>query len=367
VTAAPLRSLHVDTAQTWRGGQNQVWQLVTGLQERGLPAVLVGYEGGELHRRAKEGVRFFGFTPRSEFDIHAGWVLARVLGDVKPDVVHAHDPMGVALAAMALQMSPRLEPRPRLVAARRVDFHLKSHAFSKWKYRQIDLFIAASEVIAGILVTDGIPRDRIAVVHDGVNVGLVDKQPAIDAHGVFWLPKGAPIVGNVAALAAHKGQKHFIAAAARVVREVPDARFLILGEGELRDALERQVKELGLGRHVFLPGFRDDVLGLMKSFDLFAMSSVTEGLGSAMLEAMASRLAIVGSRAGGIPEAVADGVTGLLVNPGDDAALANAIVALLKDPQRRANMGEAGRQRVVAEFSIERMVEGTLAAYQAQG
>jgi glycosyltransferase involved in cell wall biosynthesis len=362
-----VRSLHIDTARTWRGGQNQVWQLLTGLQERGLPTVLAAYEGGELHRRAKEGVRFFGFTPRSEFDVHAGWVLARVLDDVKPEVVHAHDPMAVALGAMALQMRPRMTPRPILVAARRVDFHLKSHAFSKWKYRQIDRFIAASEVIAGILMSDGIPRDRISVVHDGVNVGLVDKQPRIDAHGVFWLPKGAPIVGNVAALAGHKGQRHLVAAAARVVREVPDARFLILGEGELRDALERQVKELGLERHVFLPGFRDDVLGLMKSFDLFAMSSVTEGLGSAMLEAMACRLAIVGSRAGGIPEAVLDGVTGLLVPPADDAALAGGIVTLLKDAARRAEFGDAGRQRVVAEFSIERMVDGTLHAYQAQG
>lgn len=360
-----MRSLHIDTAKTWRGGQNQVWQLVTGLQERGLTTVLAAYEGGELHRRAKEGVRFFGFTPRSEFDVHAGWVLARVLEDLKPDVVHAHDPMGVALAAMALQMSPRLTPRPLLVAARRVDFHLKSHAFSKWKYKKIDRFIAASAVIADILASDGIPRDRVRVVHDGVNVGLIDKQPSLDAHGVFWLPKGAPIVGNVAALAGHKGQRHLIAAAARVVREVPDARFLILGEGELRDALERQVKDLALHRHVFLPGFRDDVLGLMKSFDLFAMSSVTEGLGSAMLEAMACRLAIVGSRAGGIPEAVADGVTGLLVPPADDAALAAAIVTLLKDAVKRKAMGEAGRQRVVGEFSIEKMVDGTLAAYHA--
>ena len=360
-----MRSLHIDTAQTWRGGQNQVWQLVTGLEERGHRTVLVAFEGGELHRRAREGVQFFGFTPRSEFDMHAGWQLSHVLADIRPEIVHAHDPMAVALAAMALQMSPKLEPRPRLVAARRVDFHLKRHAFSKWKYRKIDLFIAASRLIANILIDDGIPRERIVVVHDGVNVGLVDKQPVVDAHSAIWLPKGAPIVGNVAALAPHKGQRHLVAAAARVIREVPDARFLIVGDGELRDALERQIKDLGLERHVFLTGFREDVLGLMKSFDLFAMSSVTEGLGSAMLEAMACHKAVAGTLAGGIPEAVVDGVTGLLVPPADDAALAKAIVTLLKDPARRVAMGEAGRQRVIDEFSIAKMVEGTLHAYQA--
>src|SRR5262245_22070681 len=245
----PIRSVHIDTAQTWRGGQNQVLLTVTGLEEVGHPAVLVAHEAGELKRRASEGLRFIGFSPRSEFDVHAAWQLARVLRDVQPDVVQAHDPMGVALVAMALQMKPGPPRRPAVLASRRVDFHLKSHAFSKWKYGHVDLFVAASRTIASILEADGVAPDRVVVVHDGVNVSLVDKQPAVDAHAAFWLPKGAPIVGNVAALAAHKGQRHLVAAAKRVVRELPDTRFLIVGEGELKESLERQVHDLGLDRH----------------------------------------------------------------------------------------------------------------------
>jgi len=358
-----IRSLHVDTARTWRGGQNQVLLTVTGLAAIGEPAVLVAHEGGELRRRAREGLRFIGFSPRSEFDLRAAWQLVRIFDDIRPDVVHAHDPMAVSLAAMALQMRAR-RPEPLLVAARRVDFHLKRHAFSKWKYRQVDVFIAASKVIAAMLVDDGIPADRIETVHDGVNVGAVDKQPVVDAHAAFGLPHGAPLVGNVAALAPHKGQRHLVAAAARVVRELPDARFLIVGDGELREPLERQIRELGLERHVRLAGFRPDALGLIKSFDLFAMSSVTEGLGSAVLEAMACARAVVGTRAGGLPEAVVDGETGRLVAPHDDAALAVAIVGLLGDPAGRARMGAAGRQRVEREFSIERLIAGTLAVYR---
>ena len=133
-------------------------------------------------------VHWYGIMYLIAFSV--GWVLARVLEDLKPDVVHAHDPMAVALAAMALQMNPGLTPRPLLVAARRVDFHLKSHAFSKWKYKKIDLFIAASEVIAGILVSDGIPRDRITVERDSrttaenatLTKALVDPKP-----GERWL------------------------------------------------------------------------------------------------------------------------------------------------------------------------------------
>jgi glycosyltransferase involved in cell wall biosynthesis len=358
-----IKSLHIDTAQTWRGGQNQVLQLVTGLEESGAPAVLVAHDAGELKRRAAEGLRFHGFSPRTEFDVQAAWTLSRFITDVRPDVVHAHDPMGVALAAMARPMATGLTTTPKLIAARRVDFHLKRHAFSRWKYRQIDLFIAASHGIARILDDDGVPRDRIVVVHDGVNLSWIDRQPAVDAHAAFWLPKGAPIVGNVAALVGHKGQKHLVAAASRVIREVPDARFLIVGEGELRAALERPIKDLGLERHVSLAGFRDDAVGLTKSFDVFVMSSVTEGLGSAMLDAMACERPVIASRTGGIPEAIEDGVTGVLIPPQDEPALATAIVALLRDRERQATLGAAGRQRIVESFSVDRMVRGTLEAY----
>jgi glycosyltransferase involved in cell wall biosynthesis len=358
-----MRSIHIDTARGWRGGQNQVLMTVTGLAEAGHQAVLVAHEGGELARRAREGLRFIGFSPRSEFDIHAGWQLSRVVRDLTPEVVHAHDPMAVALAAMALQMSGPLARRPLVVASRRVDFHLKRHAFSKWKYGHVDVFVAASDLIRTILEADGVPRDRIEVVHDGVNAAAIDRQPAVDAHAAFWLPRGAPVVGNVAALAAHKGQRHLVAAAADVVRAVPDARFLILGDGDLREPLERQVRDLGLDRHVLLPGFRSDAIGIMKSLDLFVMSSVTEGLGSAILEAMACRRAVVATRAGGIPEAVIDGATGLLVPPQDEAALAKAVIHLLKDSEQRTRFGEAGRARVLEAFSVDRLVAGTAAVY----
>jgi glycosyltransferase involved in cell wall biosynthesis len=336
---------------------------VTGLAEAGHQAILVAHEAGELKRRANEGLRFIGFSPRSEFDIHAGWQLARILREIDPDVVHAHDPMAVSLAAMALQMRAGLLRRPLVVASRRVDFHLKRHAFSKWKYGHVDVFVAASEVIRSVLINDGVPAERIEIVHDGVNVTTIDKHPTVDVHAAFWLPKGAPIVGNVAALAAHKGQRHLVAAAAKVVRELPDTRFLIVGEGELRNPLERQIHELGLDRHVTLTGFRADVLGLLKSLDVFVMSSITEGLGSAILEAMACRRPVVATRAGGIPEAVEDNVTGLIVPPQDETALAGGIVRLLRSPELRDQFGQAGRQRVIDSFSVERLVQGTAGVY----
>ncbi|MEI6244066.1 MAG: glycosyltransferase family 4 protein [Acidobacteriota bacterium] len=362
-----ISSIHIDTAKTWRGGQNQVLLTVTGLSGMGHPAVLVANTRGELAQRAKEGLRFLPFSPRSEFDVRAAWQLARIFNDIRPDVIHAHDPHGIALAGMALKSPLAPKKRPLFVAARRVDFHLQRNAFSRWKNNQIDIWICASALIADMIAKDGITPDRIAVVHEGVNISQIDKVPKVDAHAAFCLPHNAPLVGNIAALVPHKGQKHLIAAAARVVRLLPDARFVILGDGELRESLERQIKDFGLGHHVFLGGFRTDVIGLLKSFDVFVMSSITEGLGTSILDAMACAKPVVGTRTGGIPEAVRDEETGLLVPPHDEGAMAAAILRLLQDQPLRARMAASGRQRAAEYFGVDRMVSETLDVYRRFG
>jgi glycosyltransferase involved in cell wall biosynthesis len=145
---------------------------------------------------------------------------------------------------------------------------------------------------------------------------------------------------------------------------MPDTRFLILGEGELREQLERQIRDYHLEKHVLLAGFRTDVIGCIKGFDLFVMSSVTEGLGTSLLDAMACSRASVATRVGGIPELVQAGRTGVLVEPRDHAAMAREIVRLLKDDGLRRQMGEAARTRVAERFTVERMVAETAAVYE---
>ncbi len=334
-----------------------------GMRARGHRAVLVAHPEGVLYQRASEGDDLVPLAPGSEVDIATAWRLARVIAMHRPDVVHAHDPHAVAMASMALSFGVG-PATPTLVVSRRVDFHLQRHSFSRWKYRQAAGFIAASRAIADVLADDGIPRRRIVVVHDGIDVDKVMNGPAADLGQEFWFPKGAPVLVNVGALVPHKGQKFLIDAVAAVRRSVPDAQLVIFGEGELRPALEAQIRDRDLQKHVVLAGFREDVLALTKSADLFVMSSLTEGLGSTVLDAMAMGLAVAGTRAGGIPEAVDDGVTGLLVPPGQAEALAEALVRLLGDPELRRRMGDAGRARVRAEFGVDHLVEGTLAAYR---
>jgi len=360
-------SLHVDTARTWRGGQNQVLLTVNGLRAIGQRASLVAHPDGELRRRVAEGLDLIPLAPRTEMDLSAAWKFSRLIKRLNPDVIHAHDPHGVAMASFALSLGGSAASGPALIASRRVDFHLKGNSLSRWKHRQVDCFIAASEAIRQILLHDGVEADRAVTVHEGIDVEHVVAAEPVNVHETFWLPHQAPVVGNVAALVPHKGQRYLIEAAHHVVQEIPDARFVILGEGELREPLERQVHEYHLEKHVLLPGFRTDVLGCIKGFDLFVMSSVTEGLGTSLLDAMACSRPIVATTAGGIPEIVEDDVNGLLVPPRDAKALAGAIVRALRDASLRQRFGAAGLARVKARFTVERMVEQTAAVYARVG
>ena len=357
-------SLHIDTARTWRGGQSQVLYTVQGLRAIGQRAALMAHPEGELLRRMREGHDLIPLAPRGEVDLAAAWRLSRVLKQLRPDVIHAHDPHGVAMASTALSIASP-SPRPPLVASRRIEFRIAHNSFSRWKYSQVDCFIANSGAIRDRLVADGITREKITVVNEGVDVERIVRMTPANVHAELYLPTHSPIVGNVAALVPHKGQHHLIDAAALVVKEVPDVRFVIVGDGELREALEKHVKDKHLERHVFLAGFRVNALELTKGFDLFAMSSVSEGMCTALVDAMAASKAAVATAAGGIPEVMVDGETGFLVPPRDHHAMAEKLIILLKDEPLRTRMGVAALARARSRFTVEEMVAGTAAVYES--
>ena len=357
-------SLHVDTGRGWRGGQIQVMHTVLGLRALGHRAALVAHPDGQLLQRMAEGMDLVPLAPTHEVDLAAAWRLSRVIKQLRPDVVHAHDPHAVAMAATALSIARPAPPIP-LVAARRLDLRMARNSFSRWKYAQVDCFIASGSVIADRLAQHGIPRSRIRIVHEAVDTERIDRVAPGNVHAAFYLPTHAPIVGTVAALIPHKGHQHLIDAAALVVRDVPDVRFVIVGDGETRGALEHHIRHLHLERHVFLAGYRVDAIELTKGFDLFAMSSVTEGMCTPLVDAMAAGKACVATAVGGIPEVVVDGTTGYLVPPRDPKAMAARISQLLKDESLRSRMGRAARERAQERFTLERMIDGTVGVYRS--
>ena len=177
------------------------------------------------------------------------------------------------------------------------------------------------------------------------------------------MPENSPVVGNIAALTDHKDHLTLIEAAGILLKRRADVRFVIAGEGECRSVLERRLLETGLQEKVFLLGFRSDIDTLLPAFTLFCLSSHMEGLGTSLLDAMAFGLPIVATNAGGIPEAVEDGVTGRVVPARDPSRLAEALIELLEDRKLRDAMGKAGRASFEQRFIVDRMVENTLQVY----
>jgi len=352
-----MRVLHVDSAASWRGGQNQVLLTARAMARRGHDVALACQRGGVLETRAREA----GLLPRplpfqGDLSPGAAFGLVRLARAFKPEVVHAHDPHAIAAAHIAGLGS-------RLVATRRVDFPLRG-PLSRLKYARCRGIIAVSHAIETILLGEGLPAKRIRVVYEGVP----DRPPATGGEDLLvslGVPRGSPVIGNVAQLTAHKDHRTLIAAMPGVLAALPEARLVIVGEGELRPALEAQVRDLGIGERVHFAGFRNDLDRLMPAFTLFCLSSRLEGLGTSLLDAMAFGRPIVATTAGGIPEAVADRVTGRLAPPGDKESLTQALVEVLRSPGLQRTLGEAGRRRFLELFTDDQMTGGTLEAYGA--
>jgi glycosyltransferase involved in cell wall biosynthesis len=350
--------LHVDSAAGWRGGQNQVLLTARGMAARGHRVVLACRSGGALEARARaDGLDVHGLPLAADLSPRAAVQLSRLMRRVRPDVLHLHDPHALATGLIAA----RAAPKTRTVATRRVDFPLRG-PLSRWKYRACDRVIAVSRKIAEVLGRHGVPPERIRVVYEGV-----PDRPAApggrEALAELGVPPGCPVVGNVAALTDHKDHATLVEAAARVRPRVPEARFVIVGDGPLREPLEELCRARGLGDRWIFAGFRHDLDRLFPAFTVFCLSSHMEGLGTSLLDAMAFSRPVVATAAGGIPEAVEDGVTGRVVPVRDHAALADALVDLIESPERARSMGAAGRRRFEERFTAERMVDETLAAY----
>ncbi|HET7746915.1 MAG TPA: glycosyltransferase [Vicinamibacteria bacterium] len=350
-----MRVLHVDSAATWRGGQNQVLLSARGMAARGHDVLLACRAGGMLESRARDqGVAVAPLGFRGDLAPGALLGLRHLARHFRPDVIHLHDPHAVAAGLLPGTDGLR-------VASRRVDFPLRG-ALSRWKYARCRRVIAVSRAVAEVLARDGLDPDRVRVVYEGV----ADRAPAAggrEALRALGVPDGAPVVGNVAALTDHKDHATLLAAAGELVRRLPEARIVIVGEGERRPALEKTIAATGLAAHVLLAGFRTDLDALIPAFDVFCLSSQMEGLGTSLLDAMCFARPVVATAAGGIPEAVEDGVTGVVVPRQDPHALAEALLRVLSDPVARERMGRAARERFLARFSADRMVEATLAVY----
>jgi len=349
VTAVPLTVVHVDPERGWRGGQRQTLWLAAELARRGHRSIVAARPGEPLHERARAaGLEVVGAAPFGELDLLAALRLRRVIRRERADIVHAHSGHSVALAALAT-----LGTRARVVVTRRVDFRLRNNPGTRWKYGRAACVVAISRAVADVLRASGLRRPA-AVIPDGIDLGRRVTPAAPETLESLGVPRGAPLVVMVAALVGHKDPLNFVAAVDAARRRVPALHALLVGDGYLRPQVESAVAERGLAGVLHVAGYRTDADELLAAASVATLSSREEGMGSVLLDALAFGVPVAATRAGGIPDVIVDGASGLLVPPRDGDALGGAIARILLDPALAARLAAAGRARV-RRFSLERM------------
>lgn len=359
-----MRIVHLNTELTWRGGESQVFNLMRGLRSRGHDVEAVGLPGGALAKRCREvSLPVHELRMRSDADVPAAARLAAYLRRKPCDILHAQTARAHAIGLWA----GMLGATGKLVVSRRLDFPIGRSPLNLWKYRSrgVSAYIAVAGVIRDILVQAGVPPERVTIIHSSIDLARFSGggSHGAEVRSELGIPAAAPVIGNVAALAWHKGQTDLIAAMPSILRSRPDVRLVVVGGGDEREALVRQTEALGLGGRVVFTGVRTDVPRLLAAFDVFCMSSHLEGLCNSVLEAFAMKVPVVATRAGGLPEIVEHERTGLLVPARDPEALAAGILRMLADPALAARTREEGHRLVHARFGVDYMVDRTAELY----
>ncbi len=357
---APLTTVHLNSERGWRGGERQTLWLAAALQRAGHRALVVARAGGPLARRAAEaGLDVRALGPLAPVDPLTAWRLRRLMAAERADVLHAHTGNAHSLALLAA-----VGTRTALVASKRVDRGPHAGSLTRAKFRHTDAVIAVSAAIRDTLVAGGVAPGRVAVVNDGVDTGRPMTPDTRRLAAIGARPGVRPVVLLVAALVPTKDPVGFVRAVAAARRAGAEFDAVIAGDGPLRPAVAAEREALGLTDVLHLAGWQEETDGLVAAADVVVLSSVGEGLGSILLDAMLCARPVAATAVGGVSELVAAGVTGLLVPPSDPDALGAAIARLVTDPALRARLGAAARARVSA-FAVDRMAEATLAVYRA--
>ena len=293
--------------------------------------------------------------------------LRRLIQDHGIDLVDAHLPVPGVAARFATRLGPRIPTvyhEHSLSVQRRLG-HLRFLAFAAnvATYSLADVIVAVSDDTSRDIRRFNVSRTPVRTIINGIPL---PRQPSArqreEALTALGIPEGHAVVGTVAKMVSKKQQSDLLRAAVLVLRERPQTAFVLVGQGPLRASLEAMADSLGIADSVFFPGFVDDLIPLVAGFDVFALSSLHEGLPTVLIEATSLGVPVVATRIGGTPEIIEDGVNGILVPPRDPARLGEAILRLLGDDALRRTMAGVGAVRA-RRFDIGRRVEQIEAVY----
>ena len=361
------RILMLDLSQRYGGASERTISLLRRLPKEQV--ALVSLKDSPVALRAEScGVTVFT-VGRNKYDPMIGSRLRKVVQEHNYQVIDSQNPQArywgsIVCARMGIPHVATINSWPTKEYANQIKGYLYKY-IDKYPARYTSHFIAVSPEIELELVASGIAASKITMVINSISVSDVGKGSGAwkQSRG---LPEGAVVCCAMVRFIRTKGLKYLVEALSMVVPEVPNLYCVILGDGELRGALERQIASLGLENRIYLLGEREhnEALAIVQDCDFFVMPSLSEGTPLAMLEAGALGRPIIVSAVGGIPEVLTDGINGLLIPPADTNVLANRLLWMVRHPAEAIEMGQRARTTILDKFSMDRMVDKVLAIYE---
>ncbi len=352
-----MKILHVESGRRLYGGAQQVRFLLQGLADLDAENILVCPPGTTLAGRLRSYARVIEIPCSGDLDLLFAWRLYRCIRKEQPGLVHVHSRRGAdwwgGLAALLAGVPA--------VLSRRVD--RPEGRLAGLKYRFYDRVIAISHAVREQLLDSGVPGEKVSYVPSGVSAeALQVERDRKWLHDELGIPREAFLLGIVAQLIPRKG--HIDLLSAMQILGEPSAWLLVLGEGKEESRLRLEAQKRGLRERVVFAGFREDAARILPCLDVLVHPAHREGLGVSVLEAAAEGVPIIATNAGGLVDLIVHQDTGLLVNPGSPAELAEAISLLMDAPELGRQLANAARRKVVQQFSVEGMVEGNLRVYE---
>lgn len=357
-----MRILHVSYHKSWRGGEQQISYLVGELQNMGCHQWIYCSEDNALEEYCKDnGISYYTFSNNLLKRYQNIKKLKHLCQKHFIEIVHVHDSFSHEMAYVAGLIGNETP----IILSRRVDFPMNNTFIShnKYNYHRIRKILCVSNKIKQTLEPDIKDKSKLTVIHDGIDLEKFNKNSPGLLRKQFKIPKEAKIIGYISALSPHKDHLTFIDTAEKLLKENLNAKFFIIGEGRIKKHLQDYAIKKGLVDHIIFTGFRTDVPSIIHDLDIFLFTSISEGLGTSILDAFASGVPVVSTNAGGIPEIIENGVTGLVADIKDSDQLANNVMKLLSDKELRESIIQNAKEKV-KNFSKQIMAERTFSVYK---
>ena len=353
--------LHISTAKSWRGGEQQLAYLLEELQSE-CQNFVICTEGSEMQAHC-ETKGYTYQTAKKRFSVDPGFALAIKKYCEANDIqlIHTHDSHAHSLSIIAASLFGNSVP---IVVSRRVDFPIQKSLFSQYKYNHtlVKKILCVSKEILRITAAGIKDQSKLQTVYSGIDLNKFSADSG-KLRKELGISKESFLIGNTSAIADHKDYFTFIDAAEQALKEDASLVFLIIGKGPMEDEIASYLRLKSLGNSVRMIGFRNDIPEILAELDLFMITSKTEGLGTSIIDAFAAGVPVLATRAGGIPELVEDEKTGLLSEVGDAKALAKKLVKLKSDVELRDRLRTAASEKV-KQFTKSQTAKDTFSVYQ---